>query len=105
MPFFQVHEIKEFSSSKFVIKVPARIPQAQCRVYCLEPGQELPAHEHQEATDVLHVVEGVGKLTLGDKVHQVHPGAVVLIPPNETHGMANPGPQRLVFTSIYIPQR
>jgi quercetin dioxygenase-like cupin family protein len=101
---FQVHEVKEFSPSKFVIKVPARIPQAQCRVYCLEPGQELPVHEHREAVDVFQVVEGVGELTLGREVHRVSPGAVALIPPAETHGMANPGPDRLVFTSIYIPQ-
>ncbi|MFZ5918135.1 MAG: cupin domain-containing protein [Chloroflexota bacterium] len=104
MPMFQVHDVKEFSFAKFVIKVPVRTPQVQCRVYCLEPGQVLPVHQHQQATDVFHVIEGVGELTLGNDLRLVHPGAVILIPPAEDHGMANPGPKQLVFTSVYIPK-
>lgn len=105
MPVFQVDDVKEFSSSKFVIKIPIQTPQVRCRVYCLEPGQVLPVHHHKEATDVFQVVEGMGELTLGDEVHTVHPGTVILIPPRQAHGIANPGPERLVFTSIYIPAR
>jgi len=103
MPMFQVHDLIEFSSSKFVLKIPIQTPQVRCRVYCLEPGQAVPVHEHEGAVDVFQVVEGVGRLTLDDEEHTVSPGTVVLISPRQAHGMANPGPQQLVFTSIYIP--
>lgn len=103
MPMFQVHDVKEFSGGKFVIKIPIQTPQVRCRVYCLEPGQEVPPHHHENAVDVWQVVEGLGKMTLDTEAHDVGPGAVILIPSQQTHGIANPGPGRLVFTSIYIP--
>lgn len=102
MPMFQAHDVKEFSSSKFVFKILIRTSQAQCRLYCLEPGQTLPVHQHEAAVDVFQVVEGLGELTLDDEVHTVGPGMVILIPPYQAHGMTNPGPERLVFTSVYI---
>jgi len=105
MPMFQVHDVKEFSSGKFVFKIPIQTPQVKCRVYCLEPGQEVPVHQHEGALDLFHIVEGVAKLTLGEKVHTVGPGTVILVTPHQMHGMANPGPERLVFTSAYIPER
>jgi quercetin dioxygenase-like cupin family protein len=105
MLMFQVHDVKEFSWSKFVIKAPIQTPQARCRVYCLEPGQEVPVHHHEDAVDVWQVVEGLGEMTLDNEVHTVSPGAVILIPPQQAHGIANPGPERLVFTSLYIPSR
>jgi quercetin dioxygenase-like cupin family protein len=103
MPMFQVHDVKEFSPNKFVLKIPIQTPQARCRVYCLEPGQEVPVHQHQDSVDVFHVIEGMAEVTLDDQVYTVGPGMVVLVSPHQTHGMANPGPKRLVFTSIYIP--
>ncbi len=105
MPIFQVQDVKEFSSSKFVLKIPIQTPRVRCRVYCLEPGQQVPVHQHETAVDVVQVVEGVGELTLADEVHTVRPGSVIMIPPCQHHGIANPGPGRLVFTSIYIPEQ
>lgn len=102
MSMFQVHDVKEFSLSKFVLKIPIQTPQVRCRVYCLEPGQAVPVHQHEKGVDVFQVVEGQGELTLGDEVHDVGPGMVILIPPEKIHGMANSGPERLVFTSIYV---
>lgn len=102
MPMFQVHDVKEFSPNKFVLKIPIQTPQARCRVYCLEPGQEVPVHQHEDSVDVFHVIEGMAKITLDDEVHTVGPGMVILISPHQAHGVANPGPKRLVFTSIYI---
>lgn len=105
MPMFQVHDVKEFSSSKFVLKVPIQTSQVRCWVYCLEPGQAVPVHKHEDAVDVFQVVEGVGELTLDDEVHTASPGTVILIPPGQAHGIANSGPERLVLTSVYIPKR
>lgn len=105
MPLFQVQDVKEFSLGKFVLKIPVQTSQVQCRVYCLEPGQAVPTHQHETAADVFQVVEGLGELTLGDEVRTVSPGTVILIPPGQTHGVANPGPERLVFTSFYIPKQ
>jgi quercetin dioxygenase-like cupin family protein len=104
MSMFQVQDLKEFSSSKFVLKIPIQTPTVRCRIYCLEPGQEVPVHRHKEAVDVFQVVEGRGELTLDDEVHLVDPGTVILIARDQAHGMANPGPARLVFTSIYFPE-
>lgn len=104
MSMFQVHDLKEFSSSKFVLKIPIQTPTVRCRIYCLEPGQEVPVHRHTEAVDVFQVVEGQGELTLDDEIHTVYPGTVILISQGQAHGLANPGPGRLVFTSIYFPE-
>ena len=105
MPMFQVHDVKEFSASKFVLKIPIQTSQARCRVYCLEPGQGIPLHQHDEATDVFQIVEGIGQVTLQNEVHAAHPDTVILVHPGQPHGITNPGPGRLVFTSIFIPGR
>lgn len=43
-------------------------------------GEGIPPHANNEVDVLLVIVEGEGMLMLGDEEHQVHAGAVVLIP-------------------------
>ena len=42
----------------------------------------LQTHDDQEA---VYVVSGVGKIRLGDEVHEIRPGSAVYIPPGTKH--------------------
>jgi mannose-6-phosphate isomerase-like protein (cupin superfamily) len=78
-------------------------PRMFCDVYCLEPGQEQAPHVHEGADKVYYVIDGEGEFTLGSDQHRLGPGNVVLAPSLETHGVRNPGPERLTLLVFMAP--
>jgi len=50
----------------------------------IEKGAILPEHSHihEQATQI---IEGTLELTIGDKIHFLKPGAIVVIPSNVVH--------------------
>ncbi len=73
-------------------------------LWCLEPGQEVPAHYHPGADDVWVVLEGEGTYFLGEgeKV-RLKAGMVALAPAGAVHGMVNDGEGRFVFFAVQAP--
>ncbi|KAA0224752.1 MAG: hypothetical protein AKCLJLPJ_01673 [Fimbriimonadales bacterium] len=71
----------------------------QTRYFEVGPGGytsfEKHCHEH-----VVVVVEGVGRVRLGDAWHPIAPGDVVHVLPNEPHQFRNDGDGRLGFVCI-----
>lgn len=42
-------------------------------------------HYHKEATEVYYILQGDGKMELGDEVVELHPGVTIMIPPLVPH--------------------
>ena len=58
-----------------MVKVPiVDSPFFFCDVYCLEPGQEQPVHEHADSDKLYYVLEGQATVTIGDATHQAPAG-------------------------------
>jgi quercetin dioxygenase-like cupin family protein len=52
--------------------------------WSFDPGVSLPRHSH-EHEQIVNVLEGTFELTVGDAVHRLESGSVVIIPPDVPH--------------------
>jgi mannose-6-phosphate isomerase-like protein (cupin superfamily) len=64
-------------------------PRFFADVYVLRPGQAQSAHRHAGEDKCYFVLEGRGTVTSGSGEHAVGPGAIVLCPAGEEHGVRN----------------
>ena len=65
---------------------------------------EVPSHYHATHTEVVNVVSGSGNMTLGDRVFQIHPGDLIVIPMGETHAVVTTSEEPLKVVSIQTPR-
>ncbi len=75
-----------------------------CDAYCFEPGQEQKGHRHAVGDKLYFVLEGSGRIRVGDDERTVAPGELVCAPAGEEHGVVNPGPGRLVLLVMMAPK-
>jgi mannose-6-phosphate isomerase-like protein (cupin superfamily) len=75
-----------------------------CDVYCLEAGQEQAGHRHAVGDKLYYVVAGRGRIRIGDETRDVGPGDLACAPAGDEHGVANPGPERLVLLVTMAPK-
>jgi mannose-6-phosphate isomerase-like protein (cupin superfamily) len=68
----------------------------------VEPGAaQIPHHHAPEQVYV--IVQGTGKMQVGDETQPVSAGDLVFIPPDVVHGLVNTGPDLLVYVSAATP--
>jgi mannose-6-phosphate isomerase-like protein (cupin superfamily) len=75
-----------------------------CDVYCFEPGQQQTAHAHPGSDKVYYVIEGLGRIQVGDDERDVAAGTAVLAPAGSPHAVTNPGPGRLKLLVLMAPK-
>lgn len=102
--FVTVRERLAFSSEKMRKVSLVDTPSLFCDAYCFEPGQEQKGHVHAVGDKLYYVLEGTGRITVGDDERQVAPGDLVCAPAGEGHGVRNPGPGRLVLLVMMAPK-
>ena len=82
---------------------PGEAPAFALRRFTMAPGGGMPRHtnavEHEQ-----YVLEGQGRITIGEVVHEVGPGDVVYIPAGTPHGYRNVGERPFVFLCA-VPNR
>jgi quercetin dioxygenase-like cupin family protein len=79
-------------------------PNLFCDAYCFESGQEQSAHRHAVGDKLYYVLEGNGRIRVGDEERTVRPGDLVCAPAGEEHAVRNPGPARLVLLVAMAPK-
>lgn len=74
-------------------------PNFALRRFAMQPGGGMPLHtnavEHEQ-----YVLAGQARIRVGDQVHQVQAGDVLLIPAGVAHDYLNTGTQEFVFLCI-----
>jgi len=73
------------------------------KAFALGPGAELSPHEHADATNVFHVLEGTVTVIQGDDEETVQSPGVVLHERGEVHGARNETDERAVLTASLCP--
>lgn len=63
----------------------------------------IQVHQHQEADEVLFVLEGTGFGTLGDARMPVEKGSAIYIPKGVWHGVENPDSELLLLWVVAPP--
>ena len=67
----------------------------------LSPGAAIGFHVHQDDKEIYVIRQGRGRYTKSDgQAQEVGPGDVTLTRKGEGHGLANIGPEPLVFTAV-----
>ncbi|WP_136717246.1 cupin domain-containing protein [Halorientalis salina] len=73
------------------------------KVFALGPGATLDPHEHADATNVFHVVEGTVTVLQGDDAETVTAPGVVLNERGQAHGARNDTDETAVLTASLCP--
>ena len=73
------------------------------KYFALGPGAELPAHEHDDATNVFHVLRGTVTVVQGDDEESVEAPGVVLNERGVSHGARNDTDEVVVLTASLCP--
>lgn len=68
----------------------------------VEPGARTLPHR-LKSTEVYVIVEGRGRMRVGDEQADVRTGDTIVIPPGEVQSIENIGPNSLVFLCIVDP--
>ena len=96
-------DVRRFAADKMQKLNLFQTPRFFCDVYCLEPGQAQKPHRHEAADKVYAVLEGEVRVRIGDEEAPLGPGAVVLAPAGQDHGLANAGPGRAAVLVFMAP--
>ena len=70
----------------------------------LEPGHAPRPHSH-EHEQIVYIISGRVRFTVGDDVAEVGPGDVLLVPPGVQHFAETIGSEPAVDLSIFTPRR
>ena len=70
---------------------------------CLLPGQEHQAHVHADQDKMYVVVAGRGEAQVGDEVHDVEAGDLILATAGVVHGLKNTGIEPFSVLVVFGP--
>ncbi|MBI4496757.1 MAG: cupin domain-containing protein [Chloroflexi bacterium] len=76
-------------------------PHVTLNVVQVQDSTGLKPHLHQDHDDLIYVVSGHGTFRVGDRDHEVQPGAIIAAPRGVVHGPRFAGPA--VLLSVYGP--
>ena len=99
----RVQEHAKFRPDKMAKIALATTPRAQLDLYCLEPGQDQKPHAHADQDKIYFVLEGHGRVVLGDAAESLEAGEAIVAPAGAPHGIANDGTGRLTVLVIVTP--
>src|SRR5437764_5452329 len=63
----------------------------------LPPGAATTPHYHPLTEEIYYILEGAGRMTIGDVSSDVGPGDAIAIPPGAVHTITNTGAATLKF--------
>jgi len=69
----------------------------------LPPGAATTAHYHPKAEEIYYILQGTGRMRVGDEIRDVGPLDAIAIPPGAVHQLTNTGPDPLVLLCCCAP--
>ena len=69
----------------------------------LPPGASVGRHHHLETEEVYYLLEGSGRMTVGDETREVAAGDAIFIPRGATHSLKNTGAKSLRLLLVCGP--
>lgn len=104
MQTVKISDIKEFSTEKFLKKVPLETDKIVFNTFYFKPKQFLPFHKHPATDELFYIVEGTGEFTTGNEQVIVGPGSAVYGQLGIFHGVVNSGDKDMVVISVQGPK-
>jgi len=69
----------------------------------LPPGASTTPHYHPLTEEIYYLLEGKGRMRIGDETREVGPGDAIAIPPGAVHTLTNTGSGTLKFLCCCAP--
>ena len=69
----------------------------------LAPDSSTAPHHHPQTEEIYYILEGEGRMQIGDDVRDVSVGDAIAIPPGEIHTITNTGQVVLKFLCCCAP--
>ena len=69
----------------------------------LPPGKSSTPHYHVRTEEIYYILEGTGRMQIGQSVRGVVAGDAIAIPPGSVHQISNTGPDTLKFLCCCAP--
>jgi mannose-6-phosphate isomerase-like protein (cupin superfamily) len=66
----------------------------------LQPTLSYERHDHQDHEEVYYIINGSGKIKIGDEVAKFRDGDVIYIPENTSHSITNDGSEMVEFLAF-----
>lgn len=70
----------------------------------VKPGVRTALHRLRDTRERYLILSGHGRVEVGGRPRDVHPGEVVVIEPGEAQCITNTGEKRLVFLAVCTPR-
>jgi mannose-6-phosphate isomerase-like protein (cupin superfamily) len=67
------------------------------------PGATTTLHYHPRTEEIYYILQGKGRMRVGDDTSDVGPGDAIAIPPGQTHQITCTGDATLVFLCCCAP--
>jgi quercetin dioxygenase-like cupin family protein len=96
----EVDSIATFSHDKYS-KISISGTKGLTRLLCFEPNQNVPLHKHPEGDEYFFVIQGKGKIKIGNEETEAGSGTIIRAPANMLHQWKN-GAGKLVLLSVLI---
>jgi mannose-6-phosphate isomerase-like protein (cupin superfamily) len=68
-----------------------------------EPGSRIPLHKHTDSEEAMFVIEGTGKLIVGEDEYDLYPGTAIFSPLGVDHTIVNTGDTQFKIVWAYGP--
>ncbi len=69
----------------------------------LPPGAATTPHYHPLTEEIYYILEGTGRMTIGDELRDIGAGDAIAIPPGAIHTIMNTGTKALKFLCCCAP--
>jgi len=102
--FRKISEAAQFAPEKMKKNSLFETDRLFCDLYCFEPGQAQALHTHEGSDKIYFVVKGRGRLQIGQEERELREDEIAMAPSGQRHGVANPGPERLVLLVFMAPK-
>lgn len=66
-------------------------------------GRALPAHSHPEGEEIIYILNGHGRVLIGDEVTPVKAGCAVLFPKGKVHILENLSGEEMKVACFFAP--
>jgi quercetin dioxygenase-like cupin family protein len=77
---------------------------ATLALHRIQPGHELLPHAHHYE-QIVYMLSGTADFHVGDEVHRLAPGGLIVVPPNVVHHIEVVGNEVALELDVFTPQR
>ena len=78
-------------------------PKSQIVIMSLQPGEDIGMETHTTSDQIIVIVAGEGRATVGDESEPIEKHTLIFVPAGMAHNIANTGDETMKLYTVYAP--